>query len=58
MNTLSISAKPRVGKLIWVEKGTNRVVFIKHGQFALLRFHENIIKGDPQYRNGEFRITY
>lgn len=56
MNTKPISKTH--GRLIWIENGSNRTVVIKTGQFALLRFHEKVIKSDPQYANGTFKLTY
>lgn len=55
MNT---STKPKFGRLIWIENGTGREVVIKTGQFALLNFHQKVIKAEPQYTNGKFKITY
>jgi hypothetical protein len=57
MSTKSVTKKSH-GRLIWIENGSNRTVVIKTGQFALLRFHEKVIKGDPQYVNGVFKLTY
>ena len=53
-----IADRKRFGKLIWVENKTNRIVVIKQGQFALINFHLKVIKDDPQYVNGIFKITY
>jgi hypothetical protein len=57
-----MSTKPFItkthGRLIWIENGSNRTVVIKTGQFSLLRFHEKVIKDDPQYANGVFKLTY
>lgn|GEM_PF-2986823 len=49
--------KPATGRLIWIDR-SNKEHLIQSGPFALLSYYRSILRQDPLYAGGKFKITY
>lgn len=54
----SRKAKPTTGRLVWTQRGGNYTEVVATGPFAFLNFRKGILKNEPQYNNGTFKVTY
>lgn len=53
-----IARKASTGRLIWIDNKSGREHTILTGPFPLLSSRKKILKQDPLYSNGKFKITY
>ena len=53
-----MSAKISTGRLIWIDSKTGKEHFILSGPFALLNSRKTLLKQNPLYSGGKFKITY
>ena len=50
--------KPDTGKLIWKENKTGKEHEIAKGPWALINSIRTVLKQDPCYSDGKFRLSY
>ncbi|MDD4374195.1 MAG: hypothetical protein PHG67_09785 [Bacteroidales bacterium] len=55
---ITTTQKPKFGRLLWIENGTGREVLVTIGDFRFLGWQKSILKSDPQYANGTFKLVY
>ena len=53
-----MTVKISIGRLIWIDSKTGKDYFILRGPFALLNSRKKLLKQDPLYSGGKFKITY